>query len=80
MTRLTIFHYFFPSLSPQAVYYKHADALFFPTSAFVLAQTLVLFPLQMLETIIFGKEKIQLNGNSPVRLYFICSVFFLSCF
>lgn len=38
----------------KAVYYKHADALFFPTSAFVVAQTLVLFPLQLLETIIFG--------------------------
>lgn len=38
----------------KAVYYKHADALFFPTSAFVIAQTVVLFPLQLLETIIFG--------------------------
>jgi hypothetical protein len=38
----------------KAVYYKHADALFFPTSAFVIAQTVVLFPLQILETIIFG--------------------------
>ena len=38
----------------KAVYYKHADALFFPTSAFVVAQTLVLFPLQLIETIIFG--------------------------
>lgn len=38
----------------KSVYYKHADALFFPTSAFVVSQTVVLFPLQLLETVIFG--------------------------
>lgn len=41
------------SFQQKSVYYKHADALFFPTSAFTLAQSLVLLPLQCVEAIIF---------------------------
>ncbi|KAJ1423367.1 P-loop containing nucleoside triphosphate hydrolase protein, partial [Ochromonadaceae sp. CCMP2298] len=39
--------------SQKAVFFKHSKNLFFPTGAFVLAQTIVLYPFQMLETLIF---------------------------
>ena len=35
------------------VFYKHSRSLFFPTPAFVLAQTVVMYPIQILETISF---------------------------
>ena len=38
----------------RSVFYKHAKALLFPTSSFVFSQTVVFFPLQMLEAILFG--------------------------
>ena len=37
----------------RAVFYKHARGLFFPTSAFVMAQTIVMYPLMVMETIVF---------------------------
>jgi hypothetical protein len=37
----------------RAVFYKHSRALFFSTPAFVLAQTVVMYPLQLLETVAF---------------------------
>ncbi len=36
------------------VFYKQSKALFFPTSAFVFAQTIVLIPVLLLESIIFS--------------------------
>ena len=36
------------------VFYKQAKAMLYPTSSFVFSQTVVFFPLQMLEAIIFG--------------------------
>lgn len=36
------------------VFYKHSKAMFFPTSAFVISQTLVLFPVQIVEAIVFS--------------------------
>jgi len=38
----------------RQVYYKHARANFFPTSSFVVAQTAVLYPIQIAEVIIFS--------------------------
>lgn len=38
----------------RAVFYKHAKSLFCPTWVFVLSQTVVLYPLMMLETLISG--------------------------
>jgi hypothetical protein len=37
----------------KAVFRKHTDSLFYPASAFALAQALVLYPLQLLETVLF---------------------------
>ena len=37
----------------RAVFYKQSRALFFPTPAYVLAQTVAMYPLQILETISF---------------------------
>jgi hypothetical protein len=37
----------------RAVFYKHSRGLFFPTPAFVLAQTVVMIPMQIFETISF---------------------------
>jgi ABC-type multidrug transport system fused ATPase/permease subunit len=37
----------------KAVYYKQKDSLFFPTSAFCLAQTISFFPLQVLESVFY---------------------------
>eukprot|EP01038_Epipyxis_sp_PR26KG_P010860 gene10860-14577_t len=40
--------------SQKSVFYKHADMLFYPTMSFTLSQSLVLWPLQIIETTIFG--------------------------
>jgi hypothetical protein len=40
-------------MDQRAVFYKHSRALFFPTPAYVLAQTVVMYPLQILETLAF---------------------------
>lgn len=46
---------FIPDMvAEKAVFFKHADALFYPTSSFVAAQTLVLYPLVMSEAFVFG--------------------------
>lgn len=37
----------------KAVYYKQKDALFFPTGAFTLSQTISMIPLQIVETILY---------------------------
>lgn len=37
----------------KKVFYKQTDALFFPTSAFTLAQSICLFPLTLLEQILY---------------------------
>ena len=39
--------------SQKLVFYKQSDALFYPTAAFTLAQSICLFPLQLLEQIIY---------------------------
>ncbi|CAM9211888.1 unnamed protein product [Ectocarpus fasciculatus] len=36
------------------IFYKHSKAMFFPTSAFVISQTLVFLPVQILEAVIFS--------------------------
>lgn len=38
----------------RAVFYKHSKNMFYPTVAFVMAQTIVMYPLMMLETIVFN--------------------------
>jgi len=37
----------------KAVFYKHADALLYPTSVFALTQGITLFPLHLMETILY---------------------------
>ncbi len=37
----------------KAVYYKQKDSLFYPTSAFCLAQSISLFPLQVVEAVLY---------------------------
>ena len=37
----------------RAVFYKHTRALFYPAPAFILSQTLVLIPLQMIEAFVY---------------------------
>jgi hypothetical protein len=39
-------------LGQRSVYYKQADASFFPTSAYVLSQAATLYPLQIVECIL----------------------------
>eukprot|EP01038_Epipyxis_sp_PR26KG_P004915 gene4915-6878_t len=38
----------------KSVFYKHADMLFYPTMSYTLSQSVVLWPLQVIETVIFG--------------------------
>jgi ABC-type multidrug transport system permease subunit len=38
----------------RAVFYKHAKGLFYPTWIYVTAQSLVMFPLMILETLILS--------------------------
>jgi ABC-type multidrug transport system permease subunit len=38
----------------REVFYKHSDALFYPAPAFALAQTLVMMPLQLVESVVFS--------------------------
>jgi hypothetical protein len=40
-------------LDQRAVFYKHSGGMFFSAPAFVLAQTVVLYPLQLMETLTF---------------------------
>jgi len=40
--------------SQKAVFFKHSKNLFFPTAAFVLSQTIVLYPFQIAETFTFS--------------------------
>lgn len=40
--------------SQKAVYYKHADANFYPTTAFTISQSIVLYPLQLVENLVFS--------------------------
>eukprot|EP00981_Chlorochromonas_danica_P012641 scaffold5237_cov170-Ochromonas_danica.AAC.17 len=37
----------------KAVYYKHRDALFFPSVAFTFAQTITMLPVQIVENIVY---------------------------
>ena len=37
----------------KRVYYKHFSSLFYPTSALVIAQAVVVYPLHVIESIIF---------------------------
>jgi ABC-type multidrug transport system permease subunit len=50
------------SFAQKAVYYKHQDALFYPTSAFVLSQTIVLYPLQIVECFLFDSLMYWIAG------------------
>lgn len=66
--------------SQRQVFYKHSRALFYPTISFTLAQTLVLIPLQIVETILFCTITYWSVGMSDANngqrfLTFICIVF-----
>jgi ABC-type multidrug transport system permease subunit len=63
----------------RAVFYKHSRALFFPTPAYVLAQTVVMYPLQMLETLAFTTIiywSVGLSDDNSGGRYF---TFMLAC-
>ena len=49
----------------KIVHYKHSAACFYPTSAFTVSQALVLFPLQLAETILFTIIVYWSAGLSP---------------
>jgi hypothetical protein len=64
----------------RQVFYKHSRALFYPTISFTLAQTLVLIPIQILETLIFCSITYWSVGMSDANngqrfLTFLCLVF-----
>eukprot|EP00596_Hydrurales_sp_CCMP1899_P009770 CAMPEP_0119035166 /NCGR_PEP_ID=MMETSP1177-20130426/2120_1 /TAXON_ID=2985 /ORGANISM="Ochromonas sp, Strain CCMP1899" /LENGTH=1167 /DNA_ID=CAMNT_0006993119 /DNA_START=471 /DNA_END=3971 /DNA_ORIENTATION=+ len=70
----------------KAVYYKQADSFFVPTSAFVLAQALVLYPLHIIETIIFGTIMYWAaglpsdeNGSRFLAFLLLCFTFAVAC-
>jgi ABC-type multidrug transport system permease subunit len=64
----------------RQVFYKHSRALFYPTISFTIAQTLVLIPIQIIETIIFCSITYWSVGMSSANngqrfLTFLCIVF-----
>jgi hypothetical protein len=64
----------------RQVFYKHSRAMFYPTIAFTVAQTLVLIPVQIIETIIFCSITYWSVGMSDANnggrfLSFLCIVF-----
>mmetsp|Transcript_24221 Transcript_24221/g.24835 ORF Transcript_24221/g.24835 Transcript_24221/m.24835 type:complete len:1388 (-) Transcript_24221:477-4640(-) len=64
----------------RQVFYKHSRAMFYPTSAFTIAQTLVLVPVQIIETIIFSSIVYWSVGMSAKNdggrfLTFLCIIF-----
>jgi hypothetical protein len=67
----------------KAVFYKQADALFFPTSAYTLAQAVSMFPLQILEnmvyiTIVYWSAGLSSEYNGSRFLTFILLSFAFS--
>jgi hypothetical protein len=63
----------------RQVFYKHSRAMFYPTAAFTIAQTLVLIPIQILETIIFCSItywSVGMSGSNDGQrfLTFLCVV------
>jgi ABC-type multidrug transport system permease subunit len=57
----------------RAVFYKQSRALFFPTRAYVLAQTVVMYPLQIIETVLFTSIiywSVGLSGHTDGSRYF----------
>jgi ABC-type polysaccharide/polyol phosphate export permease len=68
----------------RAVFYKHSRSLFFPTPAYVLAQTVVMYPLQIFETIVFTSIvywavglTADVNGSRYFTFMFVVFVFSL---
>lgn len=66
--------------SQRQVFYKHSRAMFYPTAAFTIAQTLVLIPIQIIETIIFcsityWSVGMSRSNNGERFLTFLCIVF-----
>jgi hypothetical protein len=64
----------------REVFYKHSRAMFYPTIAFTIAQTLVLIPVQIIETILFCSITYWSVGMSSANnggrfLTFLCIVF-----
>jgi hypothetical protein len=64
----------------RQVFYKHSRAMFYPTIAFTIAQTLVLIPVQIVETLIFSTITYWSVGMSSANnggrfLTFLCVLF-----
>jgi ABC-type multidrug transport system ATPase subunit/ABC-type multidrug transport system permease subunit len=64
----------------RQVFYKHSRAMFYPTAAFTIAQTLVLIPVQIIETILFcsityWSVGMSHSNNGERFLTFLCIVF-----
>jgi len=68
----------------RAVFYKHSRNLFYPAAAFVMAQTIVMYPLMILETIVFNSIVYwsvglsdDYNGSRYFTFMFVVFVFSL---
>jgi ABC-type multidrug transport system ATPase subunit len=72
-------------INERDVFYKHADASFYPTAAYVLAQTLVLLPLQALEAVLscsityWACGLSDANGGSHYFMFLFMNFSFATC-
>lgn len=66
------------AFSQRPVLYKHADASLFPSSTFVISQTLVQLPISLLEVLLFGSIVYFLAGlaNSAERFFTFALIIF----
>jgi len=66
------------AFSQRPVLYKHADASLFPSSTFVISQTLVQLPISLLEVLLFGSIVYFMAGlaNSVERFFTFALIIF----
>lgn len=66
------------AFSQRPVLYKHADASLFPSSTFVIAQTLVQIPISLLEVLLFGSIVYFMAGlaSSAERFFTFALIIF----
>ena len=74
---LNFFYYF--NVKPWKVYYKQADAKFYPALAFAFAQSFVYYPMHISEGIVFGTMAYWSAGLSGDDLGSRFLIFILIC-
>jgi ABC-type multidrug transport system permease subunit len=67
------------AFAQRPVLYKHADASLFPSSTFVISQTLVQLPISVLDVLLFGSIGYFMAGlaNSAARFFTFALVIFV---